>query len=181
MRPTNILFTGSPGCGKTSLIEKIAKQIQRPVTGFLTREIRQKGRRVGFAICTLDGREGVLAHEVMQSAVRVGRYGVNLEDVERIAVPSMVPPGDDRWVIIDEIGKMECLSQLFRDTLLEVLDAPNGVIASIALRGDAFVESIKRRSDVHLLLVTKENRDALAGSALDGLWQENPGPMKKTD
>jgi nucleoside-triphosphatase len=93
----------------------------------------------------------------------------------------MVPPGDDRWVIIDEIGKMECLSQLFRDTLLEVLDAPNGVLASIALQGDAFVESIKRRSDVHLLLVTKENRDALAGTALDGLWQENLGPMKRSD
>jgi nucleoside-triphosphatase THEP1 len=59
----NILLTGPPRCGKSTLIEKLIKQIHRPVTGFFTREMKKKGRRVGFSIVTLDGREGILAQE----------------------------------------------------------------------------------------------------------------------
>ena len=58
---TNILITGPPRCGKSTLIEKVVSRIERPVTGFFTREIKGKGRRVGFSINTLDGKEGILA------------------------------------------------------------------------------------------------------------------------
>jgi len=62
MKRKNILFTGSPGCGKSTLIEKIVDGTKRSATGFFTREIREHVGRVGFSINTLDGREGVLAH-----------------------------------------------------------------------------------------------------------------------
>jgi nucleoside-triphosphatase THEP1 len=49
----NILITGLPGCGKSTLIERIVRKLERPAIGFFTREIREKGRRVGFSINTL--------------------------------------------------------------------------------------------------------------------------------
>ena len=110
----NILFTGFPGCGKSTIIEKIVQRINRPSTGFFTREIRDKGRRVGFSITTLDGQQGILAHIDIRSHIRVGRYGVNIRDIEKIAVPSMRPENDNVILVVDEIGKMECLSGLFR-------------------------------------------------------------------
>ena len=110
----NILFTGLPGCGKSTIIEKIVQRINRPSTGFFTREIRDKGRRVGFSITTLDGQQGILAHIDIRSHIRVGRYGVNIRDIEKIAVPSMRPENDNVILVVDEIGKMECLSGLFR-------------------------------------------------------------------
>jgi len=63
MKRKNILFTGPPGCGKSTLIEKIVAGTKRPATGFFTREIRAHDRRVGFSINTLNGKTGVLAHK----------------------------------------------------------------------------------------------------------------------
>ncbi len=167
MKTKNILLTGPPRRGKSTVIEKLVKQIQRPVIGFFTREIKEKGRRVGFAIITLDGEEGILAHEESKSPRRVGKYGVNIDELDRIAVPSMIPRTADQIVIIDEIGKMECLSPLFRGTLAKTLDSPNPVIGSIAQRGNPFIEKIKVRQDIFLLAVSEKNRDSLPAGLLE--------------
>jgi nucleoside-triphosphatase len=162
MQKKNILFTGSPGCGKSTLITKICGKIRSPVTGFLTSEIREKSTRIGFSIETLDGERGVLAHVDIESRFRVGKYGVNIEDIDRIIVPSMMPNEPNEIVVIDEIGKMECFSPLFRKTLSEVLDSNHTVIGSIALKGNRFIEGIKTRSNTHIVHLTERNRDKLA-------------------
>ena len=157
----NLLFTGSPGCGKSTIIEKIVQRIPRPTTGFFTREIRDKGRRLGFSITTLDGKRGILAHIDVKGRHRVGRYGVNLPDIDRIAVPSLIPENEMVVVVVDEIGKMECLSALFRRVIIEVLDSPNWVVGSIALKGDGFIGGIRKRPDTHLITVSESNRNTL--------------------
>ena len=161
MKGKNILYTGQPGCGKSTLIEKIVNQTQKPLTGFITREIREEGGRVGFSIITMDGKEGVLAHQEIRSRYRVGKYGVNLAAIDQIAVPAMIPGSHDEWVVIDEIGKMECLSPLFRMTLIQVLDSLNFVLGSVALKGEPFIQNIKKRDDVLLIHVNERNRDQL--------------------
>jgi len=65
--PKNILLTGPPRCGKSTLIQKLITKIEKPMTGFFTREMREGGRRVGFLIITLDGKQGILAHEGSKS------------------------------------------------------------------------------------------------------------------
>lgn len=169
MTKTNILITGPPRCGKSTLIEKVVSRIERPVTGFFTREIKGKGRRVGFSINTLDGREGILAHENIKSQLRVGKYGVNLKDIEAIAVPSIMPTRKEQIVVIDEIGKMECFSRLFKETLIRVLDSPNWIIGSIAQKGGLFIQRIKQRDDVMLIMITTQNRDILVDQILDSI------------
>jgi nucleoside-triphosphatase THEP1 len=155
----NVLFTGSPGCGKSTLIEKIVKKSQRPKTGFFTREIREKGHRVGFSIETLEGKQGVLAHIDINSRYKVGKYGVSIDDIDRIAVPSMIPDHENQMVIIDEIGKMECFSIPFKEALVQVLESKNPVLGSIALKGGHFIGKIKKRTDVHLIRISEKNRD----------------------
>ena len=161
MKKTNILITGPPGCGKSTVIEKVINRMEEPVGGFFTREIQERGRRVGFSITTLDGREGILAHQNIRSQFRVGKYGVNIKDIDSIAVPAMVPTQKDKIIVIDEIGKMECFSALFKKTLIQVLDSPNCVIGSIALKGDHFIQRIKERSDVHIIYMSTKNRNML--------------------
>ncbi len=158
----NLLFTGPPGCGKSTLIEKIVRKVDRPCAGFFTREIRDRGRRAGFAVHTLDGKRGIPAHVDSSSRIKVGKYAVNLQDVDHIAVPSLIPENDRILVVVDEIGKMECFSPRFRQTLLQVLDSPNPVLGSVALKGDAFIQGVKKRADTEVVLVSEQNRDALA-------------------
>ena len=160
MSANNILVTGPPRSGKSTLIEKVVQGISRPATGFFTQELREKGRRVGFSITTLEGKTGVLAHQSIRSTFRVGKYRVNLEDLDQIAVPSMLPSTPDQIVVVDEIGKMECFSRLFKETLLEILSSTNLVIGSVAIKGDRFIQSIKKRDDVSLVFITEKTRDA---------------------
>jgi len=161
MTHKNTLFTGLPGCGKSTIIEKIVQRIDRPSSGFFTREIRDRGQRVGFSITTLDGQHGILAHIDIRSSRHVGRYGINLQDIDQIAVPSMVPANDQVVVVVDEIGKMECFSALFRQTLVEALDSANTVVGTIALKGDAFIEAVKKRPNTLVMRVSEKNRDYL--------------------
>jgi nucleoside-triphosphatase THEP1 len=163
MARRHILITGPPRCGKSTLIERVVRQLDRPATGFFTRELRAGGRRVGFAIETLDGKRGILAHQDLKSRYQVGRYGVNLADIDGIAVPSLVPSGPEALVVVDEIGKMECFSRLFRDTLIRVLNSSHRVLGSIALKGDRFIQGIRARNDVFLIGLSEASREQAFG------------------
>ena len=85
----NILITGRPGCGKTTLIMEILKELNLKASGFYTSEIRIHGKRKGFSIVTLSGKRGILAHQNIHSEKRVSKYGVNLKDLEELGVSSI--------------------------------------------------------------------------------------------
>jgi len=160
----NLLLTGPPGVGKTTLVLRVLAGLPPVASGFVTRELRQAGGRVGFAVETLAGERGVLAHVDVRSPHRVGRYRVDLAAFEAVALPAIDPARSGaRLIVVDEIGKMECFSARFRELAVAALGADCAVLATVALRGDRFVEGLKARPDVTLLHVTRQNRDDLVG------------------
>ena len=158
----NILICGPPGVGKTTLIKKILENINLRAGGFYTEEIEENSRRVGFKIISLDNQKGILAHISVKGMKRVGRYGVNIYDLENIGVKSLSQAlRDDDLIIIDEIGKMEVFSEEFKEKVLDCLNSEKFVLATIGIGGDKFISNIKRRDDIILFKVTKENRNKL--------------------
>lgn len=157
----NILLTGVPGCGKTTVIRKVVSALDIPARGFYTAEERTGGRRTGFSIRTLDGRSGTLARVGLASPWRVGRYGVDLDSVDLLAVASINTGNETDLIVIDEIGKMECFSSLFCRTVEDALDSSNPVLGTVAARGSDFIRKIRNRPDISLIEVTRENRDRL--------------------
>jgi nucleoside-triphosphatase len=157
----NILLTGPPQSGKTTLVKKIIQTIDRPLVGFWTEEIREKGHRVGFELHSLHGQKDVFAHVDYTSKFQVGKYGVDIARFEAIALPAMQPEHSDHVVIIDEIGKMECFSESFCDQLLDTLNSSQMVIATIAQFGSPFIGEVKERCDVEVIAVTLNHQDAL--------------------
>ena len=158
----HILITGLPGVGKTTVIRALAKRLedQRPA-GFFTEEIRdERGMREGFRLVTLSGRQLVLSH-VSHPGPRVSRYGVDVAGFERLLEELGLPQSPAPLVIIDEIGKMECFSRRFIDMVTLLLDGPKILVATVAMKGEAFIQQVKRRPDCRLVTVTRENRDRL--------------------
>ena len=157
----NIFLTGAPSCGKTTVIKKLIAMLDAPAKGFYTEEERDAVRRIGFLMKTLDGKEAYLAHQDIESEFRIRRYGVGIENIKKLAVPA-IEPQSGMIIILDEIGKMECFSEKFREAALSALDSPNIVVGTITLGGDDFIRGVKERDDLELTEVTLENRDDLA-------------------
>jgi nucleoside-triphosphatase len=161
----NIFLTGAPSSGKTTVIKKIIENLNHPANGFYTEEERIDGKRVGFLMKTLDGRKGYLAHQDIKSDFYIRRYGVSIENIKNIAVPS-ISPVENNIIILDEIGKMECFSPAFKQATTNALKASNIVIGTITLGGDDFIREIKERKDMEVNEVTVDNRDLLPGIIL---------------
>jgi len=156
----NIFLTGAPSSGKTTVIKKVIEGLKIPANGFYTEEERIEGRRVGFLMKTLDGKGGYLAHEDIESEFHIRRYGVSIENIENIAAPS-ITPRDKNIIILDEIGKMECFSEVFKKAAKTALDAPNIVIGTITFGGSDFILEVKKRRDIEIMEVTPQARDKM--------------------
>jgi len=158
----NIFITGKPGCGKTTLLREIVKGLEFPAGGFYTQEIRENGKRKGFKIISLDGKEGILAHTDIESSYKVSKYKVNLKDLEKVGVESILRSlGKSKVIVIDEIGKMELFSEKFKEAVAKALEAKNKVLGTITLAKLSFVEEIKKRRDTKIFYLTKENKEKI--------------------
>lgn len=148
--------------------------ISARVSGFITEEVREGGERIGFKLISLsEKKEGFLAKKGFPSPFRVGKYGVNIEDLEGIGC-SAIENGllSGKVIFIDEIGKMELFSAKFRKILLNALDSPQKVLASIMERHNDFADGIKRRSDVKLVSLHRGNFDQVFREVKEWITQE---------
>ena len=165
-RPPRILLSGRPGCGKTTVIKRSLKFIgPGRCTGFYTEEVREGGRRIGFDVVTLDGRRGPLAR-LGAVGPRLGRYAVDLDSFERLALASLDPSGAEhsmqRVCVVDEIGKMEMFSPKFVALLGRIFaETWRPILGTVLAARHPAVDPIRRRRDIEIVQVTRENRDEL--------------------
>jgi nucleoside-triphosphatase len=167
----NILLTGLPGCGKTTVVSRVVDRLaQRRLAGFYTREIRERGSRKGFEAVGLHGSSVVLAHVDFGGRHRVGRYGVDVARFEKLIQAELSgSTADADLLVIDEIGKMECLSDVFIEQTKWALASRVPVLATIAAKGGGFMGEVKARVDVEIVHVTPANRDELPDTIVQRL------------
>ena len=117
-----MLITGPPGIGKTSTLRRSVKELKKreyTIGGIICREVREGGVRVGFEIMDLStGQRGWLAHVNQPEGPRIGKYLVNLTDLEVIGAGSILAALQNADLLaIDEIGPMELSSPAFSNAL----------------------------------------------------------------
>jgi len=159
----NILLTGRPGCGKSTVVRRAVDRLETVAGGFWTEEIREGHRRVGFRVEDIrTGRRGVLAHADYTTGPRVSKYRVDVAAFERVGVAAVQAAlGREGWIVIDEVGKMELFSNGFPKVVTAALDARQPLLATVARHRHPFINAIRQRRDVQMIEVTPENREGL--------------------
>ena len=156
------LLTGLPGCGKTTVIMRLADMLKTgKIAGFYTQEIRNTGQRTGFSLQTFGGQKSVLSSINLKNGPKVGRYRVDVKGFEQTVLPELVKNKAVDLYLIDEIGKMECFSSRFIEMIKQILNSSLPLVATVALKGSGFIADVKEREDVKLITVTAENRNML--------------------
>jgi nucleoside-triphosphatase len=156
-----ILLTGPPRCGKTTVVQKVAACFPGRAAGFYTREVREKGERVGFEIVTLAGKVAWLSHVDFPGPQRVGKYGVSLENLHRVGLPALEWQPGIELVVVDEIGKMECLSSRFLEAMEKLWAAAVPLLLTVAEKGGGYIQQVKEKPGKTMITVTPGNREEL--------------------
>ena len=148
--------------GKTTLIQELIRELELKPGGFYTREIRENGKRTGFEINGLTPglprSRGILARVGLESPWRVGRYGVNIKDMEEVGALALEEALErSPLIVIDEIGNMEIASTRFQRAVIACLESPRPVLGVIKAGRGPFVDKIKSRSDVEIIELTRRN------------------------
>jgi nucleoside-triphosphatase len=105
----------------------------------------------------------------------VGRYGVDVDAFDGIAIPSLESAIErEELIIIDEIGKMELFSGRFRSLIHRILASEKKILGVIHQRTDPFTERIRQLPAVEILAVTEANRNSLSSIILEKLGQDSP-------
>lgn len=181
--PRNLLVTGPPRSGKTTVIESVVENLEargHRVGGLASPERRDGGERVGFDIQdVMTGEARLLAHVDRETGPRVGKYRVAVPHVDAIAGSALRRAlGAADAVVVDEIAPMEVASEPFCRHVRRALDADQPTLAAVHHRSTAgFIGEVKAREDTASFEVTEATRDALPATLTARLsaWLEPAG------
>lgn len=152
-----ILLTGRPKSGKTTLLEKLLKDIKNK-HGMVATEALEDGARIGFDLQDDCRRTAVLARTDRKTDAAVGRYYVDIPSLNAFIEPLFnIAPG--QLLYIDEIGHMQLYSEKFQKLVRSYLDAPNDYLGTISsIYEHTLIDEVKSRSDILLCTITPDNR-----------------------
>jgi nucleoside-triphosphatase len=91
----------------------------------------------------------------------VGRYGVDVAGFNAFLAEQDLPRSTASLILIDEIGKMECLSGVFVELMRALLTSDKTIIATVAARGAGFIREVKERKDCELVAISPDTREKM--------------------
>ncbi len=160
------IITGRPGIGKSTVCRRVIELLRDrslKIGGVICPEVRSNRVRIGFKIIDLmTGREGWLAHVNFNTGIRVGKYQVNLKDLNEIGVSAIKNAMKSADVIvIDEVGPMELKSSEFKKVVFEAFKSSKPVIAVVHWRLSSWIASSTKELNPRIYRVNMANRDRL--------------------
>jgi len=156
------LVTGEPGSGRTTLIRQVVSTMRMRAAGFYTEDLRTSGVREGFRIVSLDGETALLASTESASTVRISKYGIDLPELERVAVSALRLALERGHIMVaDEIGRMQLLSRAFRQVVLEGVKRGHPLLGTIMSGRNPYADRIRSHRNVEVLRLTPENRQEI--------------------
>jgi len=169
--PHRIAVTGSPGVGKSTVVEKVAAVMKCRVGGVLARDKRFNGRRIGFELLDIaSGDVGVLADET-GNGPQLGKYRVHLDSLEKIGAMAVQNAIQCDLIVVDEVGPMELSSRSFISAVENAIASQKPMLIVLhEWSNHPLAKKIRRTFQV--ISVTRENRDMLVKEIAQALNAE---------
>ena len=177
VEPTRkIILTGDKGCGKTTVIQEVIEllKIQGVGTrGFYTEPTNASAS--GYAVVSLNGIRVTITHVELRRGPQVGPFRVDIQAFEKAILPQLtIPPRDktstlEYVIVIDEIGRFQCLSDRFLDLVSRLFESDAWLLASVEIDGGPFVQFMHSWARDRVIRVTDSNRDKLPDRIVDAL------------
>jgi nucleoside-triphosphatase len=169
-----LFITGRAGIGKTTVFLETIKSLKSKgieIGGFVSQEVREKGRRIGFEVIDLhSSRKAWLAKVGDEGGPRVGKYVVQLKDFENVSIEALSYAMTSKKVdliAVDELGPMELFSNIFRSFIKKIFIGNKPFLVTIHRR--LIYDSLIPKN-VELVEVTISNRETLAGTIAHNLY-----------
>ena len=134
------------------------------IGGVRTEPLLENGERMGYKIIDIvTGEEGVIAHKNIDSRLRVLGYGIDTEELDRVALPAIDHAQHHCEVlVIDEIGKFSVESEAFVQAVRSALEVDMPTLLTLHKKSrHPLLQDIRRRDDGRILEVTPVNRALL--------------------
>jgi len=161
-----IFLTGPPGVGKTTCVYRVYETLKLydyNVGGFITKEVKEGNRRIGFKFIDLDnGYEDWLANIHGKTDYTIGKYKVFINKLNQYLEDFRRRLDKYEIVIIDEIGPMEMLSNKFRKIVNLSLNKPIPSIYTVHYKtSNKLRNKFATKYENILYVITRENRNGI--------------------
>ena len=168
------LIVGDRGVGKSTLIRRVLKELNRPVFGFETKkEEALEDPLRGCPIYIYDaGKPHCQTAENFIGYHRETDFGTFTAAFDRYAPKLLEVVPADAVVELDEIGFLEANAENFCNSVLHLLDGRNPVIAAVKNREHPFLDAVRNHPNARCFYITAENRDALYEEVLAFMKQQ---------
>ena len=163
-------ITGLPRSGKSAVMEKVLDMLlderkreismrggasDKPILGGLrTEPLLENGERMGYKVIDIvSGEEGIIAHKGIDSRLRVLGYGIDIEELNRVALPAIDHAQHHCEVlVIDEIGKFSVESEAFVQAVRSALEVDMPTLLTLHKKSrHPLLQDIRRRDDGRIL------------------------------
>lgn len=151
-----VILTGERQIGKSTALNRFLENREGSVAGFRTLfDTRSDPLNRSLQLCPLpEGENRTLA------VWTDGKPSVDIAAFDRFVPPLLAHRVD--LMILDELGKFEGAAEEMRKAVERVFDEPEQkVLAVVRYDAPGWMGALKGRSDVTVLTVTMENRDAI--------------------
>ena len=170
----HILIVGPRQVGKSTLINKVVQEINRPVWGFTTKKeehLTDPDHGHPIYIYDADGPH-------TQSKKNLVGYCWNhhpevyTEVFNSFAKKLECAPPKDSIILMDEIGFMESKADDFCAAIIKHLDGNVPVLAAVKDKSTPFLDMVKKHPNCKCFYISKANRDELAIEVIEYLKEQ---------
>ncbi|MCL2707398.1 MAG: nucleoside-triphosphatase [Dehalococcoidia bacterium] len=180
----HLFLQGQPGIGKSSLLRKALESIDYGVAGFATQRLKENSRTTGYRVLQITNGFPLLDEEYTPSKLGVfllnGQQNIPVLEAAISQVEEDSKNPNCNIIVLDEIGGIELVSDVFMKTLLRIISGRKPCIGVLkSAQNLSHTVSKQNLSSEYLILHKQLEQEIQSKSELITVTDENKFAMQE--